>query len=73
MYAKRGAVKAPRRTWFLIVWVPNINKIFPKRDYKSKGGLLIKNKHMSLKNIFGFEAKKLTKTKILFFPNQLPS
>ena len=33
-YAKRGAVKVSRRTWFLVVWVPNINKILPKRDYK---------------------------------------
>ena len=41
-YAKRRAVKALRRTWFLVIWVPNINKILPKRNFKSKGGLLVK-------------------------------
>ena len=41
-YAKRGAVKAPRRTQFLVVWVPNIDKILLKRNFKSKRGLLVK-------------------------------
>ena len=41
-YAKRGAVKAPRRTRFLVVRVPNINKILPKRNFKSKKRLLVK-------------------------------
>ena len=41
-YAKRRAVKALRRTWFLVIWVPKIIKILPKRDFKSKEGLLVK-------------------------------
>ena len=41
-YAKRGAVKALRRTQFLVVRVPNINKILPKRNFKSKRRLLVK-------------------------------
>ena len=41
-YAKRGAVKVSRRTWFLVVQVPNINKILPKRNFKSKKRLLVK-------------------------------
>ena len=41
-YAKRGAVKALRRTWFLVIWVPKIIKILPKRYFKSKEGLLVK-------------------------------
>ena len=35
-YAKRGVVKAPRRTQFLVVWVPNINKILPKKKFQVK-------------------------------------
>ena len=35
-YTKRGIVKAPHRTRFLVVRVPNINEILPKRNYKSK-------------------------------------
>ena len=41
-YAKRRAVKALRGTWFLVIWVPNIIKILPKRDFKSKERLLVK-------------------------------
>ena len=41
-YAKRRAVKVLRRTWFLVKWVPKIIKILPKRDFKSKEGLLVK-------------------------------
>ena len=41
-YAKRRAVKALCRTWFLVIWVPNIIKILPKRHFKSKEGLLVK-------------------------------
>ena len=41
-YAKRGVVKVPRRTWFLVQWVPKIIKILPKRHFKSKEGLLVK-------------------------------
>ena len=41
-YAKRGAVKALRGKWFLVIRVPNIIKILPKRDFKSKEGLLVK-------------------------------
>ena len=41
-YAKRGVVKAPRRTQFLVVRVTNINKIFPKRNFKTKRRLLFK-------------------------------
>ena len=41
-YAKRGAVKASRRTRFLVVRVSNINKILPKRNFKSKEGVLVK-------------------------------
>ena len=41
-YAKRRAVKALRGTWFLVIWVPNIIKILPKCDFKSKEGSLVK-------------------------------
>ena len=41
-YTKRGAVKALRRTWFLVIRVPNINKILLKRNFKSKRRLLVK-------------------------------
>ena len=41
-YAKRRAVKALRVTWFLVIWVPNIIKILPKRHSKLKEGLLVK-------------------------------
>ena len=41
-YAKRRAVKALRRTWFLVKWVPKIIKILLKRHFKSKEGLLVK-------------------------------
>ena len=32
-YAKRRAVKALRRTWFLVKWVPKIIKILPKTHF----------------------------------------
>ena len=41
-YAKRGVVKALCGTWFLVIWVPNIIKILPKTNFKSKEGLLVK-------------------------------
>ena len=41
-YAKRRAVKALRRTWFLVKWVPKIIKILPKTHFKSKEGPLVK-------------------------------
>ena len=41
-YAKRRAVKALCGTWFLVIWVPNIIKILPKRYFKSKEELLVK-------------------------------
>ena len=41
-YAKRRAVKALCRTWFLVKWVPKIIKILPKRHFKSKEGLSVK-------------------------------
>ena len=41
-YAKRRAVKALRRTWFLLIWVPNIIKILLKKNFKSKQRLLVK-------------------------------
>ena len=42
-YAKRGAVKVPRRTWFLVVQVPqNKKNSFPK-DEKSQKGVSVLN------------------------------
>ena len=41
-YAKRRVVKALHGTWFLVIWVPNIIKILPKRNFNSKEGLLVK-------------------------------
>ena len=41
-YARRRAVKALRRTWFLVKWVPKIIKIPPKIHFKSKEELLVK-------------------------------
>ena len=41
-YAKRRVVKALCGTWFLVIWVPNIIKILPKRHFKLREGLLVK-------------------------------
>ena len=41
-YAKRRVVKALRRAWFLVKWVPKIIKILLKTHFKSKKGLLVK-------------------------------
>ena len=37
-YARRRAVKALRRTWFLVIWVPKIIKILPKNIFQVKRG-----------------------------------
>ena len=43
-YAKRGAVKVSRRTWFLVVRVPqNQEKNFPKDEKVKKGDFCLKH------------------------------